>query len=53
MSVHMGSQVLSPKYDVDASMATLFGGEASDLCWEVGLSKKLDPTFNTSPTHIT
>ena len=26
--VHMGSQHLSPKYDMDAYMATLFGGEA-------------------------
>ena len=25
-------QVLSPKYDMDAHMATLFGGEDRDLC---------------------
>ena len=30
--VHMGSQVLSPKYDIDAYMTTLFGSEAWDLC---------------------
>ncbi len=27
-----GSQVLSPNYDMDVYMATLFGGEAWDLC---------------------
>ena len=27
-----GSQVLSPKYDMDAYMGTLCGGEAWDLC---------------------
>ena len=31
-----GSQVLTFKYDVDAYMATLLGGEAQDLCWEFG-----------------
>jgi hypothetical protein len=25
-----------PKYDMDAYMATLFGDEAHDLCWELG-----------------
>ena len=30
--VHTGSQVLSPKYDIDAYMTTLFGSEAWDLC---------------------
>ena len=45
----MGSQVLSLKYDLDADMATLFGSETWDLCWEVGWAKKLDPTLNTSP----
>ena len=29
--VHIGSQVLSPKYEMDAYMATLLGGEAWDL----------------------
>ena len=32
LPLHMGSQVLIPKYDVDAYMATLFGGEVRDLC---------------------
>ena len=26
------SQVLSPKYDMDVYMVTLYGGEASDFC---------------------
>ena len=30
--IHTGSQVLSPKYDMDAYMATLFEGEAWELC---------------------
>ena len=30
-----GSQVLSPKYDMDAYMATFFGGEAWDMCCEL------------------
>ena len=34
-----GSQVLSPNYDMDAYMASLFGGEAWDLCWELGQAK--------------
>ena len=29
---HMGSQVLSPEYDMDVYMATLFGSEAWVLC---------------------
>ena len=29
---HGVSQVLSSKYDMDASMAPLFGGETWDLC---------------------
>ena len=32
LPLHMGSQVLSPMYDMHAYMATLFGGEAWDLC---------------------
>ena len=40
------SQVLSPKDDMDTYMATLFGGEAWKLCWELGQAqKKLDPTL--------
>ena len=34
-----GAQVRSPKYDMDAYMATLFGGEAWDLCWQLGWTK--------------
>ena len=30
---------LSPKYDTYAHVATLFGGEAHDLCWELGWAK--------------
>ena len=29
----------SPKYDMDACMATLFGRDAWDLYWEVGRAK--------------
>jgi hypothetical protein len=43
--VYMWSQVLSPKYDMDAYMATLFGG----VVLRIGSSKKLDSTYNTSP----
>jgi hypothetical protein len=42
--------VPSRKYDMDAYMATLSGGEAWGLCCEVRSSKKLDPTLNPSPT---
>jgi hypothetical protein len=35
----------SPKYDMDAHMATLFGREAHDL------SIKLDPTLDTNPVN--
>ena len=34
--VHTGSQVLHLNYDMDAYMATFFGGEAWDLCCELG-----------------
>ena len=39
LPLHMGSQVLSLSYDMDAYMATLFGGEAWDLCCELGWAK--------------
>ena len=39
LSPHMGSQVLSPKYDTNAYMTTLFGGETQDLCWKLGEAK--------------
>ena len=32
LPLHTESRVLSPKYDMDAYMATLLGGEAWDLC---------------------
>jgi hypothetical protein len=37
----MGSQLLSPKYDLDTYMATLLGGEALDLCWRLDRPKSL------------
>ena len=37
-----GSQVVSLKYDMDAYMATLFGGEAQDLCYDSGLAFLLE-----------
>jgi hypothetical protein len=43
------SQVLNPKYDMDACNATLSEGEAWDLCGELGQAKTFDPTSNTSP----
>ena len=45
------SQVLSPNYDMDTYMATLFGGEAKDFMLRVGSSQKLDPTLNPSPMN--
>jgi hypothetical protein len=37
--LHMGSQILSPNYDMDVYMTTFFGGEAWDLCGELGQVK--------------
>jgi hypothetical protein len=37
--VHIGFQVPSPKYDMDAYMVTLFEGGAWDLCWGFGRAK--------------
>ena len=34
-----GSEVFKPKYDIDAYMATLFGGEVWDLRWQLGQAK--------------
>jgi hypothetical protein len=36
LPIPMGSQVLSFKYDMDACMATLFGGEGLELVLRVG-----------------
>ena len=49
-----GSQGLSPKYDMDVYMATLFGGEAWEFVLRIVSSKKLvkDPTRNTSPHNV-
>jgi hypothetical protein len=33
------AQILGLKYDMDAYVATLVGGEAWDLCWELGRAK--------------
>jgi hypothetical protein len=33
-------------------MATLFGGEAHNLCWELGLDQKARPPLNTSPANV-
>ena len=49
--LHTGSQVLSPKYDMDGYMTTLFGGEAWELVLKVGSNTKLDPILNTSPAN--
>jgi hypothetical protein len=39
LPLDMGSQVLHLDYDMDAYMATFFGGEAWDLCCELGSAK--------------
>jgi hypothetical protein len=50
--VHTGSQVLSPKYDMDAHVTTIYIWRwGSELVLRVGSSKKLDPTLNTSPVN--
>ena len=48
LPLHMGSQVLSPKYDMDAYMITLFGGETWDSC-EGGLSVSSESFTTTVP----
>jgi hypothetical protein len=41
LTVSHGSKVLSPKYDIiNAYMATLFGGEAWDLCVDAWVEQK-------------
>ena len=52
LPLHTGSRVLSPKYDMDAYMAILFGGEAWDFCWKLGRAKKLDSTLNSESHEI-
>ena len=47
-----GPQALSPKYDMNAYMATLFEGEAWDLCWELGLAKKKYAQLSTQVPQI-
>ena len=37
--LHMGSQVLNPKYDTYAHTAKLFEGDGWDLCWELSRAK--------------
>ena len=37
--LHKGSQVLSPKYDKDAYVATCLEGEARDFHWDLGQAK--------------
>jgi hypothetical protein len=39
LALHVGSQIPSPSYDMDVYMTTLSGGEARDLCWELGRAK--------------
>ena len=46
---HTRSQVLSPKYDMDAYMAKKFGGEARNL--ESWVKRMLNPTLSTNPAH--
>jgi len=51
LPLHMGFGVLNSKYDMDTYMATLFGGEAHDLCYSFGSSKKLDPTLKSDKSQ--
>ena len=39
LALYTGSQVISPNYDMDAYMASLFEDEAWDLCYELGRAK--------------
>ena len=56
MEAHASSHgVLSPKYDMDAYMATctvVFRRWVLGLVFKVGSSKKLDPTRNINPANI-
>ena len=47
LSTAHGLQVLCPNYDMDAHMATLFGGEAWDLNCELGQALKLSLNIRT------
>jgi hypothetical protein len=50
-----GSQVLSPKYDMNAFMTTLLElrlGTYSESWVEQKTKNKLDPTLNTTPANI-
>ena len=42
----------SLKYDMDAYMATLFGGEVWDVCCKSGQAKQRDSTLDTSPASM-
>jgi hypothetical protein len=39
LPLHIGSQGLTLKYDMDAYIATFFGDEAWDIWWELGRTK--------------
>ena len=53
LTTSQGTQVLGPKYDMNAYMATLSGGEAWNLCWELGRAKSKNPTLDqTSPCEF-
>jgi hypothetical protein len=43
LPLHIRSWVLRSKYDMDAYMATLFGGETWDWCWESWAKQKARP----------
>ena len=49
LSTWHGSQVLSPKYDMDCLHDNTFWRWGLGLVLRVGSTKKLDPTFNTIP----
>ena len=48
----LGSQILRPKYDMDAYYGNTFWKGGLGLVLRVEYSQKLDPTLNTSPTNI-
>jgi hypothetical protein len=43
---------MGPEYDMDAYVATFFGGEALGRVLRVGLSKKPSPTLHISLENI-
>jgi hypothetical protein len=45
-TLHTWFRVLSPQYDMDTYMATLFGGETWDLCFKLNARNILQNIVN-------